>query len=224
MLGGIRYRSRLEAKWASLFGVLGWRFSYEPLDLRGADGRTRIPDFMVHATPHPFLLECKPAVSIDEITGLRRSLVMTAMNWLTAGAEAELAALDAAPDAPGDLERADELNAYVDDLHERGDISLWYRGRKALVVGSRLFDFQDCLSLPPHAKPADTYGVGLMTPDGVTVDGWHYLTACVGHVGLHNHRECLVCGMVGAGEPLPSAKVQEMWIVAGNATQWKAPT
>jgi len=35
-----RYRSRLEARWAAFFSLLGWRFEYEPLDLDGW-----IPDF-----------------------------------------------------------------------------------------------------------------------------------------------------------------------------------
>lgn len=37
-----RFRSRLEARWAAVFDLLGWRWSYEPVDLAGY-----IPDFLV---------------------------------------------------------------------------------------------------------------------------------------------------------------------------------
>lgn len=31
--GGVRFRSRLEARWAAFYDLLGWRWDYEPLDL-----------------------------------------------------------------------------------------------------------------------------------------------------------------------------------------------
>ena len=30
---GVRFRSRLEARWASVFTALGWKWEYEPFDL-----------------------------------------------------------------------------------------------------------------------------------------------------------------------------------------------
>src|SRR5699024_6072304 len=54
---GIEYRSRLEAKWASFFTRIGWRFTYEPLD-----GDGYIPDFLIHGRA-PMLVEVKPAVT-----------------------------------------------------------------------------------------------------------------------------------------------------------------
>jgi hypothetical protein len=39
---GVLFRSRLEAKWASFFDVLGWRWEYEPCDLPGWS-----PDFFL---------------------------------------------------------------------------------------------------------------------------------------------------------------------------------
>lgn len=41
---GIRFRSRLEAKYACLFDLLGWSWEYEPLDLNGW-----IPDFVLRS-------------------------------------------------------------------------------------------------------------------------------------------------------------------------------
>ena len=39
---GINFRSRLEARWAAFFDLIGWRWEYEPLDLNGW-----IPDFVL---------------------------------------------------------------------------------------------------------------------------------------------------------------------------------
>jgi len=54
---GIRYRSRLEARWAAFFTRIGWQFTYEPFD-----GDGYIPDFLIHGDD-PFLVEVKPAVT-----------------------------------------------------------------------------------------------------------------------------------------------------------------
>jgi hypothetical protein len=46
---GVQFRSRLEAKWAAFFDLLGWRWHYEPLDLDGW-----IPDFLIEPFPGDF--------------------------------------------------------------------------------------------------------------------------------------------------------------------------
>lgn len=54
---GVQFRSRLEARWAAFFDLVGWRWQYEPFDLNGW-----IPDFALigHKTT---LVEVKP---VDE--------------------------------------------------------------------------------------------------------------------------------------------------------------
>jgi len=51
---GVRFRSRLEAKWAAFFDLAGWRWEYEPLDLDGY-----VPDFILQMR-RPILVEVKP--------------------------------------------------------------------------------------------------------------------------------------------------------------------
>lgn len=53
---GTRFRSRLEARWAAMFDLLGWEAEYEPLDLDGY-----IPDFIIKF-PMPLLVEVKPLI------------------------------------------------------------------------------------------------------------------------------------------------------------------
>ena len=57
----MRFRSRLEAKWAKFFDLCGWRWSYEPFDLDGW-----IPDFAIGDRLQT-LVEIKPVMSVDEI-------------------------------------------------------------------------------------------------------------------------------------------------------------
>lgn len=55
---GNRFRSRLEARWACFFDLLGWKWKYEPFDLNGWT-----PDFIVYGKDSRFVLvEIKPFV------------------------------------------------------------------------------------------------------------------------------------------------------------------
>lgn len=56
---GIRFRSRLEAKWALFFDLVEWRWEYEPFDANGY-----IPDFVL-LHDDPVLVEIKPAITPD---------------------------------------------------------------------------------------------------------------------------------------------------------------
>ena len=59
---GVRYRSRLEAKWAAFFEICGISAFYEPFDLEGWT-----PDFLVpNYKGSRLLVEVKPADTFDE--------------------------------------------------------------------------------------------------------------------------------------------------------------
>lgn len=62
---GIAFRSQLEARWAALFDLLQWPWSYEPEVLVGY-----IPDFYVHFPVRDLLVEVKPA---KEVYGLQNA-------------------------------------------------------------------------------------------------------------------------------------------------------
>lgn len=71
------YRSRLEARWAAFFDLLGFEYDYEPaVDLDGW-----IPDFIIHgpATLHPFrqmsfFVEVKPYLHLSEFFDVRQKV------------------------------------------------------------------------------------------------------------------------------------------------------
>lgn len=60
---GVRFRSRLEARWACFFDLICWSWDYEPLDIAGWT-----PDFLV--TPmylnYEMLVEVKPYSKIEQ--------------------------------------------------------------------------------------------------------------------------------------------------------------
>lgn len=61
MYRGNRFRSRLEARWASFFDLIEWPWTYEPLD-----GAGYVPDFLV--TGHrSMLVEIKPAADTTQL-------------------------------------------------------------------------------------------------------------------------------------------------------------
>lgn len=69
---GVRFRSRLEARWAAFFDLIGWRWSYEPLDLAGY-----IPDFSIGFEHAPLLVEVKPALTIDDLSLAQRKVELS---------------------------------------------------------------------------------------------------------------------------------------------------
>lgn len=60
---GVNFRSRLEARWAAMFDLLGWKWEYEPIDLDWY-----IPDFIVKPQySAQILVEVKPVATVYEL-------------------------------------------------------------------------------------------------------------------------------------------------------------
>jgi hypothetical protein len=67
---GVMFRSRLEARWAAFFHLVGWTWEYEPYDLNGY-----IPDFQITwISEERYLLEVKP---IEKLTNEEVEPVIT---------------------------------------------------------------------------------------------------------------------------------------------------
>jgi hypothetical protein len=64
---GYMFRSRLEAKWAAFFDLVGWRWSYEPEDLYGW-----VPDFYLHGHSEIVAVEVKPIWKLDQLEPAQR--------------------------------------------------------------------------------------------------------------------------------------------------------
>jgi hypothetical protein len=62
---GVHMRSRLEARHASFFDLVGWTWDYEPYDLNGY-----IPDFVIDSR---LVIECKPSIGADwHVAGINK--------------------------------------------------------------------------------------------------------------------------------------------------------
>lgn len=69
MFHGVMYRSRLEAKWATVFEALQWPATYETLDLRGY-----LPDFIVEFAGGDLLVEIEPDLSDAGLATAKRKI------------------------------------------------------------------------------------------------------------------------------------------------------
>lgn len=58
---GVRFRSRLEARWAAFFDLADWAWEYEPIELAGW-----APDFLVTLPDVRLYVEVKPYLELDQ--------------------------------------------------------------------------------------------------------------------------------------------------------------
>lgn len=73
---GIRYRSRLEARWAALFEILKLPAEYEPADL----GQWS-PDFLLRSKPKGMLAEVKPISTFENDIATRMATSADRAKW-----------------------------------------------------------------------------------------------------------------------------------------------
>lgn len=61
---GVKYRSRLEARWSVFFKAIGTKAVYEPQGFV-TDGTAYLPDFLIFAASGPLWAEIKPEWGVD---------------------------------------------------------------------------------------------------------------------------------------------------------------
>ena len=74
MYNGVQYRSRLEARWAAFFDLIGWKHEYEPIDLPGwsPDFRVVFPSTLnahIGISEYDLFAEVKPYYDLKQFTG-----------------------------------------------------------------------------------------------------------------------------------------------------------
>jgi hypothetical protein len=72
----VRYRSRLEARWAIMFDWLGWKHQYEPID-----GHGYIPDFILPDRERPLIVEVKPVNRLEEYWDPVSKMLLGMPDW-----------------------------------------------------------------------------------------------------------------------------------------------
>ena len=71
---GVRFRSRLEARWACFFNLAGWKWSYEPMHLLGWTPTFRVEFPCGHSeclASHVLLIDVQPFDDISQFAGKR---------------------------------------------------------------------------------------------------------------------------------------------------------
>lgn len=69
LYNGILFRSRVEARWAAMFDLLGWHWEYEPIDLAGY-----IPDFLISTGGARILVEIKHSPGDTELEAAKSKI------------------------------------------------------------------------------------------------------------------------------------------------------
>jgi hypothetical protein len=201
-LDGVQFRSRLEAKWAELFNMLGFKWVYEPFDLDGY-----IPDFGLRLH-REVIVEVKPDMSFFGLHSHRDKIEKSGWNGdaLIVGSFVE-------------------KEIYAPGWHNAGQEFIGLIGRRIAKKGR--WDWNRALvnKCDMHII-ADIDGVkhgswgeedeqhwGICSEDNVFFDD----TNTSGH-------ECLVCGR-RQDSPFFAWNwnhgVKGMFAEAGNAVQWR---
>jgi hypothetical protein len=119
------FRSRLEARWAAFFDLVGWKWTYEPID---ADGY--IPDFLIHGE-RPFFVEVGPCVVVgdyrEKAAKPDQSVATLGLDLLIVGVDV-IAGVGRDERAPGFLPAGllGEFFGFVED--ELPDVFFWAAG------------------------------------------------------------------------------------------------
>lgn len=80
---GVNFRSRLEAKWAAFFDIVGWTWEYEP----ATEFRGWIPDFRLLGAERDVFCEVKPVESRDDALWFEAASKIMASGVVAAGRE-----------------------------------------------------------------------------------------------------------------------------------------
>jgi hypothetical protein len=213
---GVQYRSRLEAKWAAMFDLLGWEYQYEPFDLEGW-----IPDFLL--TRAKVLIEVKPVTTLP--------LDIQTEITLTTPKDYEALILGCVPTVPArwpvspDFKTGKEICRHLNVDRSDGAAIGWMLGRPA--PWQKTMSSAWGLGLVQQFRDEDghDFGVGLFH----AYDPWfhvdpgcdpgNYDTALTefawNRTGVHGKPEWW--GIGTAEECL----IKRLWNQATNAVQWR---
>jgi hypothetical protein len=194
MYGGVQFRSRLEARWAAFFDLAGWRWQYEPIDLDGW-----IPDFRLCGSV-PALCEVKPI---------------------------DFAEFDDGEKASNCIQRIAPNVIRIRDRYDRSPSNL-FSDHEIIVLGlgpvpSGMINFNDGCSIPIFGYMLHEYCTG--------AEDWAVI--CSGYEPQHLDYIAKtyswwyrIGGQYDGDHHLKFIKdrdVEDIWRLAGNFVQWKAP-
>ncbi|NWG32696.1 MAG: hypothetical protein HXY29_14575 [Rhodocyclaceae bacterium] len=212
---GVRFRSRLEARWAALFDLLRWPWTYEPFELKGY-----IPDFVL-----PFEDGTDVIVEVKPIWRSEREAWRTVMDKIDAsgwigGSNTPVPRRINIRDIPleqrGCGVHCTECRACCDDEDR---FALYESMKPALIVGATIW---------PDSYPRGHALVGYFRDDSIWSDGWGpaYIVQChkckavfpYMEFGERSCRRCKCDDKHYMGDPFP---IERYWNHIKNDAQWR---
>lgn len=193
---GRQFRSRLEARWATFFDLVGWRYEYEPFDCNGW-----IPDFALFGRKGVLLVEVKPDVGIcsrDELT--EPKIVRADPNH-------EVLLVGCTLDFWAGVRHHEHFRDYTDT-----DFGLLLEGPESRAQ----FPPEARCAMCWHVAKFATWSETLPAPLGLTVSGPIPEDAQFNRLGDGD-------GETYLHVPAIQATTRRLWTEAGNRTQWKPP-
>jgi hypothetical protein len=191
----VRFRSRLEAKWAVFFDLCGWRWQYEPFDMPGW-----IPDFILRGENN-VLVEVKPysGASLETWNGV---ISKCHAAWSKCQMECDADSLLLLGDSP-----------YVLDEHYNQ-----YAIGQLSETAYHHADIMDASSDMVFARTPDE----LWFADAVIGECWvnHKIDFCHKDGSFHCR---MFGGYPGGSYPCANGEViRKLWSKACNTVQWNA--
>jgi hypothetical protein len=196
--GGTQFRSRLEARWAAFFDLLGWSWEYEPLDLAGY-----IPDFVIGFSK-PMIVEVKPYIG-------------SPWSWMEDGHEGSLTLDKIAQSGWTGSGLLVGATLFTDKDAAGWVPSPGFVRKRATNLG---------LVFQPDYREELGGQVGDVewARAGIYANPFGLKACCGGPVDVVGWFTCLRCGHHDKGPTLrSSADVIAQWREAGNRSQWRAP-
>ena len=190
----VQFRSRLEAKWARFFDLVGWKWEYEPFDCDGW-----IPDFALIGKSQMMLVEVKPIDRFDQASADKIDRASTKHEVLLVGVGPQLESLEGHPRSPRVLGWMKEAQWYCDssEAFARGECP----------VGSGKECSQGCLYDKRCFSRKWVDALLIKRGDSAGILSWGYGGDRISG-GDEKH------------EWFSSDWIQNMWARAGNTTQW----
>ena len=204
---GRQYRSRLEARWASFFDLVGWVYEYEPFDCNGW-----IPDFaLTRTSSRPILVEVKPVNCFPFDVAHKIVAAAPEHETLIVGYTVPLGEH---PDRPlYQLGWFYERRSALSPVHliAEEELPLWSLSPDGRH-GSREFREWVAVFFGRWHKVDHLWGPDIETTFGFCARDEY----CMNEIGLG-------IGPQGMGDPDLDHLIPTSWAEAGNRTQWKAP-
>lgn len=203
---GVQFRSRLEARWAAFFDLLGWEWEYEPIDLDGY-----VPDFIVRS---PVMKRNENGEDMLHVSNFGESFLVEVKPF--PAWPCSVLGCVSCPPGHGDNSSDPDLRAMMGDAIEKIQQSGWTKN--AVIVGAVLAPARQ-LKVKRFGVAVDTIpGEGMWFATDTVIAKCRHCDAYLSQPDVDGWGVCH-CG----GKLATPIDPTSLWRQAANHAQWKSP-